>query len=48
MSDICSEKDCRILLGGEVDGFGTAADMLGEGREGRKEKVFSPTPVMGE
>lgn len=40
MSEICSENDCRRFLDGERDGLGTATDMLGEGRAGRKEKIF--------
>lgn len=49
MSDICSEKDCRILLEGERDEFGTSTDMFGESIErGRKEKVFFLTLATGE
>ena len=42
MSEICSEKDCRTVLEGERDGFGTSTGMPGEGREEEERDFFPP------
>jgi hypothetical protein len=52
MSENCSENDWRIALAGERDGFGTSADMSGEGSENRgkreKEREDVPQYLLGE
>jgi len=42
MSEICSEKDCRTILEGERDEFGTSMGMSGEGRAGEEREKISP------
>jgi hypothetical protein len=52
MSENCSENDWRVARAGERDGFGTSADISGEGSENRgeieKEREDVPQYLLGE